>query len=228
MSLSFEEIQETEMEPLSGVYELQHGLFVQGKRSLSDMRQSARLRIIHLGRTGARIAPAPSSHKDFSPSRSTSTSTFASSSFEDLLNPSITQYQLGFNFADFNIDPEQDLAIYACLDDTQRLDDGIYGLPLVKTYIMIRRLSNNGAPHSLAALERLELGVAFQRGLSFYLQIFGDFVGILTRSISGLQLVRDTSEFLIYNWKTGVLQTVSCFKYFIDPSRTNHFTKVSY
>lgn len=189
MRLKYENLGETPMEWHSGLYEFQHGVFIQGLRYSPDIShgQHEGVRIINLGRSRSAEAIHPT----------------------DKSIPTTVEYRLGFEFSEFNIDPEQNLAIYACVDDSEALDDGLYGLPLVKAFIRIRQLGGNGSLHPRARFEKLELGITFQRGLAFFIQIFGDFVGVLTRSISGLQLVRDTSEFVIYNWKTGVMQTVS-------------------
>lgn len=208
MGLTVEAVEETPMGSPSVVYELQHGVFAQGTRSAFQRSQSSGLRIIHLGHatTSTRggvsvIAEGPSllSPPEHSPS---------SASSQSLPHASTIEYGLGFSFADFNLDPEQDLAVYACTDNSKQLNGGMYRLGLVETHLRIRKLSENGAIHPQACSERLELGVSFERGVCFFIHIFGDFIGVLTRSISGLQTIRDNSELVIYNWKTGVLQMV--------------------
>lgn len=117
------------------------------------------------------------------------------------------KYRLGFSFADFNIDPSQDLAVYACYEYTQPEE----GLEFVHTYIRLRRLTSKGALHPHARLERLELGPTSGRGLAFFIQIFGDFVGVLIRAYPATPTTVGHYETIlsIYNWKTGTLQTVS-------------------
>jgi hypothetical protein len=170
-----------DLAPDSGVYELQHGVFIQGLRHAGAFvgAQSNGVRIMLLPRSTAMR-----------------TSKVAEPEF------TLEEYGLGFDFADFNIDPEQNLAVYACFE---ALDDS--GAP-VQAYVRIRQLSGGGGAHPHARAERLELGRTTRHGLMFIIQIFGDFVGILTRSFPWAPDERRDSEFFLYNWQTGTLQTV--------------------
>lgn len=165
--------------PDSGVYELQQGIFIQGLRCIgapTDMLSDG-VRIVHLPRSTDANATE--------------------------CQPITEEYRLGFEFADFNIDPEQDLAVYACSEQLNNNSDAT-----VNAYIRIRQLSRGGKAHPLARAERLELGRTFRHGLMFIIQIFGDFIGILNRSFAWAPEEFRDSEFFLYNWKTGTLQTV--------------------
>jgi len=162
----------------SGIYELQQGIFIQGLRHVRTPigTLSDGVRMVHLPRS--------------------------SESDANECGFSLEEHRRGFDFADFNIDPEQNLAVYACfeaLNDPQAT---------IHTYIRILQLSNGGKPHPHARFERLELGTAVPQDLTFIIQIFGDFVGILTRTSFLALAERGDSEFHLYNWKTGTLQTV--------------------
>ena len=169
-----------DLAPDSGVYELQHGIFIQGIRDAGAS--------VSAQSNGVRIMPLPHS-----------ATTISSEVAESEFTPE--EYGLGFDFADFNIDPEQNLAVYACfgvLDDPEST---------LQAHIRIRQLSGGGKAYPRARAERLDLRPTTRGGLMFNIQIFGDFVGILTRSILGEPDGRD-SEFFLYNWQTGTLQTV--------------------
>jgi len=168
----------TDLASDSGIYELQHGIFIQGLRHVGTPNGmlSDGVRMVHLPRS--------------------------SDSDAEECGFALEEYRLGFDFADFNIDPEQNLAVYACfeaLNDPQAT---------IHTYIRIRQLSNGGKAHPHARLERLELGNTVPQDLTFIIQIFGDFVGILTRTSFWAIDERRDSEFYLFNWKTGTLQTV--------------------
>lgn len=174
----------------SHVYELQHGLFIQGLKTPWPQQGNSGLRIIRLPRSSSAI----------------------SANLNHSTEPLVHVYSVPFVFTDFNVDPYQDLAVYGCCDSVpvegpdSRLERNF------RVCIRLRRISDGGSPHPHARYEKLELGTRLgsRRGLAFFIQIFGDFIGVLSRDAGDRP---DTtirpSNFSIFNWRTGVEQTVS-------------------
>ncbi|KAF8343030.1 uncharacterized protein EI90DRAFT_822502 [Cantharellus anzutake] len=95
-------------------------------------------------------------------------------------------HRLGFEFLDFSIDPEQNLAIYVCDD-------------LDKVFVRIRQMSDNGF-HPMAQYETLD-ACPLVGPTHILVEIFGDFVGVMVRDLLDVD-----RYFRIWNWKTGICQ----------------------
>ncbi|KAF8338303.1 uncharacterized protein EI90DRAFT_2570724 [Cantharellus anzutake] len=92
---------------------------------------------------------------------------------------------LGFEFRVFDIDPEQNLAVYICRGP----ECGI---------IRLRQMFDN-APHPMARFEALNTPFQPNDG-SYQVSIFGDFIGVMECSFT------PDGGFWIWNWKTGICQ----------------------
>ncbi|KAF9510516.1 hypothetical protein BS47DRAFT_1383935 [Hydnum rufescens UP504] len=117
---------------------------------------------------------------------------------DDQRNPMIIS--LGFDFCDFNIDTEQNLGVFICPRQ-------IHGIPSTWVYGVTVRLHQltDGAPHPSARLPLLDVDCQTTERSGFFLQIHGDFIGVLMKSVVG-----DPDRFWLYDWKQGILQaTVS-------------------
>ncbi|KAF8343032.1 uncharacterized protein EI90DRAFT_822064 [Cantharellus anzutake] len=95
-------------------------------------------------------------------------------------------HHLDFGYRQFSIDPEQNLVIYVCHDSDRMI-------------VRIRQMSDN-AFHPMARYETLDIRWML-RGDYIYLEIFGDFVGVMI-----LQYGDRNHHFSIWNWKTGICQ----------------------
>ncbi|KAF8326209.1 uncharacterized protein EI90DRAFT_1965472 [Cantharellus anzutake] len=95
-------------------------------------------------------------------------------------------HHLDFGYRQFSIDPEQNLVIYVCHDSDRMI-------------VRIRQMSDN-AFHPMARYETLDIRWML-RGNYIYLEIFGDFVGVMI-----LQYGDRNHHFSIWNWKTGICQ----------------------
>ena len=161
----------------SAMYELQQGFYAQGLRSNPASRYPDSLLLQPLPRMVGDPLLAQ-----------------VDASTKPIFNP------LGFVFRDFNFDPEQNLAVYVC-----RTHDGGIGIrPSFRVFIRIRQLSDN-TPHPLAAYEVLNSNLVTRSRCAYYIQIFGDFIGVLA-----ITSPREDC-FWIWNWKTGILQCVSAY-----------------
>ncbi|CAK5277935.1 unnamed protein product, partial [Mycena citricolor] len=94
---------------------------------------------------------------------------------------------VGVQSLDFAIDPTQDLVVFLWRgQDSANLDC---------------RLMSTLAPHPLAALDTLSLGLRQQSFQRIFLQIADDAVGLLYR----IQPLAETLRLVIFNWRTAVL-----------------------
>ncbi|KAF8338304.1 uncharacterized protein EI90DRAFT_3252644 [Cantharellus anzutake] len=100
---------------------------------------------------------------------------------------------LGFEFREFNIDPEQNLAVYVCWEP------GPVGLPDIEV-IRLRKMFDN-APHPMARFETLSTRSIPDGPCAYQVSIFGDFIGVMMRNLHVAN-----GGFWIWNWKTGICQ----------------------
>lgn len=105
---------------------------------------------------------------------------------------------LGFQFCDFNMDVEQNLCAAICPAE-------IPGSPNTRMYGVTMRLHKltDGLSHPSARLPLLDLNCLAMERSNYFIQIHGDFIGVLMNS------TRDNPDrFWLYDWKQGVLQAV--------------------
>ena len=110
-------------------------------------------------------------------------------------NPMMVTF--GFEFYDFNFDVEQNLFTSICPIE-------LNGIPTTWAYGVVVRLHQltDGAPHPSARLPLLDLECRGTERSGFFIQIHGDFIGVLMKSGLG------PDRFWLYDWKQGVLQAV--------------------
>ncbi|KAF8293578.1 hypothetical protein DL93DRAFT_2234343 [Clavulina sp. PMI_390] len=201
MTFQFKEVLSEPMVPNSPCYSLWDGVLAQSKQCPENSSFSDGVRITHLKRS------LHSLHSLSPGSTHLAETSIAQNQIQNLtISQPFIEYQLGFRFADLTIDPEQDLAVYGCVEEFENGEDG----PSLRASVRLRKISESGAVHPSAVLEQINLGTVYSERLSFTIQVFGDFIGVLVN--------RGQDELRILNWKTGVLQMDHSFDFiFLSP-----------
>ncbi|KAF8326210.1 uncharacterized protein EI90DRAFT_1965799 [Cantharellus anzutake] len=183
---------------IRGLYELQHGFFARGWCKASTSGEPDGLWLQPLPGVVGRPSSTKSRRLSLVPNSIGSGSQVSLEGGDDdgveidSIQTPIFNY-LGFEFQEFNIDPEQNLAVYVCRGPDI---DGDLGSMIVK----IRQMSDN-ALHPLARYETLDTRSMSPEQCMYYVEIFGDFIGVMVRG-----LLVTNCRFWIWNWKTGICQ----------------------
>ncbi|KAF8338302.1 uncharacterized protein EI90DRAFT_3013555 [Cantharellus anzutake] len=173
---------------LQAAYRLQHGFLACGRGGSQSSRFDNCLWLQPLPRVSDR--PSGSGGRE-PPSAFESTSSGRPEEFTDgdveidPPQPPILIH-LGFGFRVFDIDPEQNLAVYICRGPKRGI-------------IRLRQMFDN-APHPMARFEALNTPFQPNDTGSYQVSIFGDFIGVMECCLT------PDGGFWIWNWKTGICQ----------------------